>query len=143
MRNDCPQLKRKDQKEKKVKKKALAVWGEEELSSSDESQDDEVANVCFMANLEDEVTSQLSNSISEFILEELHDAFSELLRECENMNMKNTDFRKKISLLEIEVKNLKSGKEVLENERNTLICEKDLLKENKDIKESLEKLVDK
>ena len=82
IRNDCPQLKRKDQKEKKVKKKALAVWGEEELSSSDESQDDEIANVCFMANLEDEVTSQPLNIGSDFTFEELHDAFNELLGEC-------------------------------------------------------------
>jgi len=113
------------------------------LSSSDESQDEEVTNVCFMTKFEDEVTSQPSNSISKFTFEEFHDAFNESLSECEHMNMKNTDFRKKVSLLEIEAKNLKSGKEVLENERNTLICEKDLLKENKDIKESLEKLVDK
>jgi len=61
MRNDCPQLKKKDRKERKVKKKALAVWGKEELSSSDESKDDEVANIYFMANLEDEVTSQPPN----------------------------------------------------------------------------------
>ena len=83
MRNECPQLKKKDHKEKKLKKKTLAVQSEGELSSSDESQDDKIANVCFMANLEDEVTSQFSNSVSNFTLEELHDAFNELLSECE------------------------------------------------------------
>jgi len=109
--------KEKDLKEKKVKKKALAVWSERELSSSDESQDDEVANVCFKVNLENELTSQLSNSVSYFSFEELHDAFNELLSECEQMNFKNNDLRKKTRLLESEINTLKSEKEILVNEK--------------------------
>ena len=51
--------------------------------------------------------------------------------------------KKKILLLEGEVKILKSEKEGLENERNSMFNDKEsLLKENKDIKESLEKLVE-
>ena len=142
IRSDCPQLKRKDHKENKVKKKALAAWSEEELSSSEDSQDEEVANVCFMTKLDDKVTSKFSNSISEFTFEELHDAFNELLEEYEQMNLKNVDLKKKIWLLEGEVKISKSEKKCLENERNSVANEKEsLLKENKDIKESLEKLV--
>ena len=104
IRSDCPQLKRKDHKEKKVKKKALAAWSEDELSTSEDSQDKEVANVCFMTKLDDEVTSKFSNSISEFTFEELHDAFNELLEECEQMNLKNVDLKRKISLLEVKIK---------------------------------------
>jgi len=77
-----------DHKEKKLKTKALALWSEGELSSSDESQEDEVVNVCFMANLEDEVTSQLSSSVFAFTFEELHDAFNELLSEKSFFNPK-------------------------------------------------------
>ena len=121
MRNECPQLKKKDLKEKKVKKKALAVWSEEDLSSSDDSQDEEVANVCFMTKLENEVTSQTPNLILEFTFEELHDVFNELLSECEQMNIKNNDLKKMINLLENENKNVRSEKEVLEYEKNVLI----------------------
>ena len=126
-----------------MKKKALAVWGEEELSSSDESQDDEVANICFTANLKDEVTSQPPNSIFDFKFEKLHDAFNDLLSECEHINEKNIDLKRKLSSLENEVNGLKTEKEILKYERNRLIVEKgSLLKENKDMKKSLEKLVE-
>ena len=76
MRNECSKLKKNDPKKKKVKKKAQVAWSEEDLSSSDDSQDEEVANVCFMTKLENEVTSQTPNLISEFTFEELHDAFN-------------------------------------------------------------------
>ena len=95
-------MKRNYRKEKKVKKKALAVWSEEELSASEDSQDEEVVNVCFITKLDDEVTSKLSNSILEFTFEKLHNAFNELLEECEQMNLKKVDLKRKISLLECE-----------------------------------------
>ena len=64
-----------------------------------------------MANLEDEVTSQPLNSAFDFTLEELYDAFNELLGECEHMNMRNNVLKKKLSSLENEVKILKIEKE--------------------------------
>ena len=66
-------------KEEGKEKKALSVQSEEDLSSSDDSQDEEVANVCFMTKFKDKVTYQTPNSISKFTFEELHDAFNELL----------------------------------------------------------------
>ena len=96
-----------------------------------------------MANIGDEVTSKPPNSIFNFTFEELHDAFNDLLSECEHMNVKNIDLKRKLSSLESEVKDLKTKKETLENERNRLSSEKEsLLKKNKDMKESLEKLVE-
>ena len=96
-----------------------------------------------MANLEDEVTSQPLNIGSDFTFEELRDAFNELLGECEHMNMRNNVLKKKLSSLENEVKNLKIEKENFEKERNVILNEKECLqKENKDMKESLEKLVE-
>ena len=57
--------------------------------------------------------------------------------------MRNNDLKKKLSLLENEVKVLTNEKESFEKERNILYNEKECLqKENKDIKESLEKLVE-
>ena len=53
---ECPKLRKFSKDKKKGKKAMIAAWGESESeSSSDEERDSEVANLCFMANKEEEI----------------------------------------------------------------------------------------
>ncbi len=72
---DCPELK---WMARKLKKRNLMVeWSESEESSSEEKDQQETAQICYMAN-DDEVDSELEY---DFSVEELHDAFLELIEE--------------------------------------------------------------
>ena len=85
IRSKCLSLKKSS---RKIKKKALAAWSDGD-SYSDEAGDQEVANLCLMAKEEDEVSLNLSNlSISKFTLEELYDAFNELVEDFEKVSLK-------------------------------------------------------
>ncbi|KAI9181643.1 hypothetical protein LWI28_017061 [Acer negundo] len=133
---DCPQAKeeKKEKKEKKYKKKALKVqtWDQDsDDSSSEDDENGEVANMCFMA-LENEV--KMSNSNDENMsFDELHETFEELVEEPQNVSLKNNDYKKKVSLLMKEVESLKREKNVLSSENDVLkkniSNESDLLKE--------------
>ena len=79
-----------------MKKAMMATWSESEESSEEEN-DKEVANICFMAIDElDEVNYNFSD-------EAMHDVFEELYEEFEKLSLKNNSLKKKIQELE-EVK---------------------------------------
>ena len=69
---------------KEGKNKALVAWSKDDLSLNDESQGEEVENICLMAK-EDEVSSHSILSISNSSLDELHDAFNDLMSEFEKV----------------------------------------------------------
>ena len=108
--SECSSFKR---YEKKFKKKM------DDSSSSDESQVEEVVNLCLMANIE-ENPSYSSDSILNFTLDELHDAFNDLMNEFENVSMKNNVLKKKLKSLDKEVSLLKEEKDSWNNEKKLL-----------------------
>ena len=74
----------------------MATWSESEESSEEENEK-EVANMCFMViNELDEVNSNFSDK-------DMHDVFKELYEDFEKLSLKNNSLKKKIQELE-EVK---------------------------------------
>ena len=74
----------------------MATWSENEESSEEENEK-EVANMCFMAVDElDEVNSNFSD-------EDMHNVFKELYEDFEKLSLKNSSLKRKIQELE-EVK---------------------------------------
>ena len=72
----------------KGKKKAMvATWSYNDTFDYDDSDDDKVANLCFMALEKDKVTSNSYDS-TPYTFDELQDAFEELAIKFENMNLK-------------------------------------------------------
>ena len=93
---ECPLLKK--QHSKKPNKKAMVATQSDSDTSNDDSYDDEVANLCFMALDDFKVISTTYDS-SAYSLDELQDAFDELVVDFENMNVK---YKKMIAKLSIE-----------------------------------------
>ncbi|GAV57414.1 LOW QUALITY PROTEIN: zf-CCHC domain-containing protein/UBN2 domain-containing protein, partial [Cephalotus follicularis] len=92
-KNDCPNLKKKEQFKKKneysKKKKAMvATWSDSDSSSSEEESDEEVAHIAFMA-IEDEVENEVN-----FTFDELQKAYEKLYVEYENVCLKNKTLKK-------------------------------------------------
>jgi len=107
---------------KKEKKKALTPWSEEDSSSTDKSQVEEVINICLMAKEEDEVSSSLSShSIYNFTFDELHDVFNDLMNEFEKVSLKNNVLKKKLKSIDEEISSLKKEKGSWDNEKKVLI----------------------
>ena len=77
----------------------VATWSDSD-ASDDDSYDDEVANLCFIALEDSKVTSILCDSNS-YIFEELQDAFEELAIDFETMNFR---YKKMNSKLNVESK---------------------------------------
>ena len=70
----------------------MATWSESEDESSEEENDKEVANMCFMTIDEfDEVNSNLSD-------EDIQDAFEELYEDFEKLSLKNLSLNLKKNL---------------------------------------------
>ena len=124
---ECPLLKYKN---KKVKKKAMvATWSDSEISSDEEEEEKEVANLCFMAwenksedqeeqeteneaayscfmALEDVEEEEENDEVSESLsYNELYDAFESLLGEYKKIGLKNVDLKKQVSALKNDLKN--------------------------------------
>ncbi|GAV90149.1 zf-CCHC domain-containing protein/DUF4219 domain-containing protein, partial [Cephalotus follicularis] len=83
-KNECPNLKKKEQFKKKneyfKKKKAMvATWSDSDPSSSEEESDEEVAHIAFMA-IEDEEENEVN-----FTFYELQNAYEKLYVEYENV----------------------------------------------------------
>ena len=77
-----------------MKKTMMTTWSESEYESSEEENEKEVANMCFMAIDElDEVNSNFSD-------EDMHDVFEELYEDFEKLSLKNISLKKKIQQLE-------------------------------------------
>ena len=76
---------------KKIKKKAIiAIWSESEDEYSEEENEKEMANMCFMAiNELDEVNFNIS-------YDDIHDVFEELYKDSEKLGLKNVFLEKKV-----------------------------------------------
>ena len=103
----------------KIKNKAMmATWSKNEYESSEEENEKEVENTCFMAiNELDEVNSNISN-------EDIHDTVEELYEDFEKLGLKNISLKKKVQQLE------KGLEEVKENFSNVEVSKTQLEKEN-------------
>ena len=114
MKFDCPLLKKKgysndkNKQPKQFKKKALhATWDDSKSSSDDEGEQNEVSNICFMAN-EDKVCD-----FSELTREELEENLQDIYESSLRLHAKN-------KVLKSENKNLKSKISVLK-QKNMVI----------------------
>ena len=76
----------------------VARWSDSDYFDDDESIDNEIANLCFMALEEQKVTSNSCDS-NPYTFDELQDAFGELAIDFEYMNLK---YKKMISKLNVE-----------------------------------------
>ena len=77
----------KKQHSKKPNKKAMVATQSDSDASDDDSYDDEVANLCFMA-LDDSKVNSITCDSNSHSFDELQDAFDELVIDFENMNVK-------------------------------------------------------
>ena len=121
LRVDCPIFKKKMEKsekknhsEKKLKK-AYITWDENDLESSDDSENEEI-NLCLMAKSyesDEEVTSSNNLSIS---FDELQDAFADLHKESIKLAKLVSSSKKTISNLENEISKLNKELDLLRNE---------------------------
>ena len=97
IRIKCPLVKK---NEWKRKKRALAAWSKNEFSLGDKDQDEGVANLFLVAKLK-EVSSL---NPSKFTLEELLDAFNEVMNEFEEVSFKYNVLKKKSKSLDNKVR---------------------------------------
>ncbi|GKV50250.1 hypothetical protein SLEP1_g56962 [Rubroshorea leprosula] len=161
-RNECPQLKKGEGKNKKsMKKKAFAAtWSDDEASSteSESSLENGVANLCFMAqedsNNDEEVNSNFFSSINESSFEYSYDDLCKVLdcsmNDIKRLGNENLALTKTISLLKNEIVSLSKQNEVLVKENASLNGEiaslkneesnNALKKENEDAKKENEDL---
>ena len=109
MKVDCPNLKKESRRDKRnIKfekfKKAFAAWGESDVDTSDdESSDQEVANLCLVAQEDNKNEVHLeSNSLND-----LQDDYDDLYEESLKLINKNCMLRKQIASLSIEIETLK------------------------------------
>ena len=114
-KNEIRRSQRRDM-DKGKKKAMVATWSDSDYSDDDESIDDEIANLYFMALEEQKVSSNSCNSIP-YTFDELQDAFEDLVLEFENMRMK---YSKMISKLKIKNEILLKTKNELDNKNNEL-----------------------
>ena len=100
----------------------MATWSESEDESSEEENDKEVANMCFMAIDDlDEVNSNFSD-------EDMHDVFEELYEDFEKLSLKNISPKKKIQQLEKELEEVKEKFSIVEISKTHLEKENEILK---------------
>ena len=81
----------------------VAAWGESESeSSNDEESDSKVANLCFMANEEDDISNEVSPTY-----DELQNVLEELYVDLRKLGSKNTCLKKIVTSLsnELEIGN--------------------------------------
>ena len=69
---DCPLLK------KKKKKAFVATWSDSDSFDDDDSKEDQMGNLCFMALDEPKVTSNSPN-LNSYTFDKLQDAFDDLV----------------------------------------------------------------
>ncbi|GKV47158.1 hypothetical protein SLEP1_g54078 [Rubroshorea leprosula] len=131
-RNECPQLKKGERKNKKsMKKKAFtATWSDDEASSteSESSLENGVANLCFMtqedSNNDEEVNSNFSSSINESSFEYSYDDLCKVLdcsmNDIKRLGNENLTLTKTISLPKNEIVSLSKQNEVLVKENASL-----------------------
>ena len=120
---DCPFLKKQNSRKKAIK----AIWSDSDTSDDDESMDEKITNLCFMALEEQKVTSNSCDS-NPYTFDELQDAFGELAIDFEYMNLK---YKKMIFKLNVENELLTNAKIDLEKKIDYMKVEIDeLIKKN-------------
>ncbi|WKA09029.1 hypothetical protein VitviT2T_026708 [Vitis vinifera] len=116
---DC--LLYKSEAKRRMKKAMMATWSESEESSEEENEK-EVANMCFMAIDDlDEVNSNFSD-------EDMHDVFEELYEDFEKLSLKNNSLKNKIQDLEKELEEVKEKFSIDELSKTHLEKENEILR---------------
>ncbi|GAV86494.1 zf-CCHC domain-containing protein [Cephalotus follicularis] len=122
-KNECPNLKKKENfiKEHSKKKKAMvATWDDSDLSSSEESgSDEEAVNFALMAMEEDTSGDESENEVN-FTFDELQIAYENLFKEYEKMCLKNKSLKKNAISMSNELETLKSENSKYVNEIESL-----------------------
>ena len=91
----------KSEAKRRKKKAIMATWSESEDEFSEEENEKEVANMCFMAIDElDEVNFNISD-------EDIHEAFQALYEDLKKLGLKNVSLKKKVQQLEKELGEVK------------------------------------
>ena len=100
MVKDCPLMKTSKRKDEKKKRAFQAKWDQSDYDgySSDSSDEEEVANMYFMA-----VESEVSELNSDFSFDELNDAFNDLYERYSNICHLNKTYKKQIFCLENDI----------------------------------------
>ena len=145
-KQDCPMSKEKsfNAKEKKKGKKAMvATWSDSDDESNKDSSDNEVANLCLMAQEDDDLQEVSSSSHCDLnnyepSYDELEKAFDDLFSESKKLGTKNSTLKKLLASMTQEKENIekalialkdeheilkndfKTQKETFENEKNAL-----------------------
>ncbi|KAK2976015.1 hypothetical protein RJ640_015692 [Escallonia rubra] len=130
----CPQLKNKtassnsrDFKEKKFKsRKALLTWDDFDESDKEISEDDDVAQLCFMAK-DDNSDKVISGNLD---YNELKSAFLELSENYEKIKVKNANLKNKALSLISTVEELEGENEELQENIELYISENVSLENN-------------
>jgi hypothetical protein len=121
---NCPLLKNKSKVEEKPKKKFFkkkafeAQWDDSDSSSEEETSEEEVANMCFMAHLQES-----DEQVSDFTFEELLDAFQELYEESRKLGSKNKMLKTENASLISQNDSLQKEISILKKENNDLISD--------------------
>ncbi|GAV79808.1 LOW QUALITY PROTEIN: zf-CCHC domain-containing protein/UBN2 domain-containing protein, partial [Cephalotus follicularis] len=129
-KNECPNLKKKEQFKKnefKKKKAMVATWSDSDPSSSEEENDEEVAHIAYMT-IEDEKENEVN-----FTFDELQNAYEKLYVEYESICLKNKSLKKNVISMTKEIDDLKS-----ENSKH--INEIDSLQKNEKLKNEIDAL---
>ncbi|GAV71730.1 zf-CCHC domain-containing protein [Cephalotus follicularis] len=123
LKNECPNLKKKEKfiKEHSKKKKAMvATWDHSDLSSSDESgSDEEVVNFALMAMEKDTSEDESENEVN-FTFDELQIAYENLFKEYESVCLKNKTLKKNAISISKELETLKNENSKYVNEIESL-----------------------
>ena len=140
LRTQLPLTQKKPRKEQK--NVMIAIWGDSDISSLDEEEEEEgIANLCLMAN-DDKVYLE---NFFDFSFVVLVEAFNDLMDEHKKIKLKNKEI-KKINLFLAEEKNniliekdkLVKEKKILAEERENFIkSEKSLVEENERLRKEI------
>ncbi|MED6129834.1 hypothetical protein PIB30_111966, partial [Stylosanthes scabra] len=114
---NCPKLQReeKDKKMKKKKQKAYMSWKNEDDSSTD-SDEEEVANLCLMANIEKINDSNFSMHDLQEIYDKLLDEFVKASYENEDLKKTNVELQNENESLKVQNKTFEKAKAISNNE---------------------------
>lgn len=126
IRTDCPLLK----SSKKSKKKAMkATWDDSDESGS-ESENEEVANFCFMAHSDKEDEQDDEVTLDPLSYDELFEAFENMQNDLEKLGSKYVMLKKKYNVLTSENKSLLDDIACLKKNEHDVVnisCDKHVL----------------
>jgi hypothetical protein len=133
-RSECPELKEKEDKPNKLRKKKAYIAWDNSSESSSESESDVRANLCLTAthHSDDEVNSLSNDECENMSYDELHDTCLELFENLQKVTRQLSDKKKDIKLkekLNVDLSNMldsmKVENESLKKENSALRAELD------------------